>query len=208
MRSPAPDWYPDPQSSGIWRYWNGQAWTDHRWEGPPQAPPRMPSGLSARSVRWSRLFQVVSMAGLGLVAALLASVFFDGFAYFLEPVEAEDPSTQRLEVVADSCLLHAGEVGPGSDFVEVGPGAHPVVVLTEESRLDPGLPRRHHRHPAFRVLIKNQLGMVVFDTVVQPDDETEETANVQLDTGVYRVECRGPAGTTNAAELSVGNNRD
>ena len=58
------------------------------------------------------------------------------------------------------------------------------------------------------MLIKNPLGMVVFDTVVQPGDETEETANVLLDTGVYPVECRGPAGTTNAAELLVTDIRD
>jgi TM2 domain-containing membrane protein YozV len=37
---PSPGWYPDPERAGGMRYWNGEAWTEHRQApaGPAPAP--------------------------------------------------------------------------------------------------------------------------------------------------------------------------
>lgn len=35
---PVADWYPDPMSPGVLRYWDGSAWTDHRAPAPAAAP--------------------------------------------------------------------------------------------------------------------------------------------------------------------------
>ena len=33
------NWYPDPNSPGTLRYWDGQAWTEHTAPDPNAAPP-------------------------------------------------------------------------------------------------------------------------------------------------------------------------
>src|SRR5205085_3996690 len=40
MSAPSPGWYADPSGQGVWRYWDGAAWTEHR---SPAAPPAAPA---------------------------------------------------------------------------------------------------------------------------------------------------------------------
>jgi hypothetical protein len=48
-------WYPDPAGSGMLRWWNGSAWTDHLEYPRPEVQPA--AGYSASSTlvshRWS-----------------------------------------------------------------------------------------------------------------------------------------------------------
>jgi uncharacterized protein YbjQ (UPF0145 family) len=43
MSDVAPGWYPDPQTSGQLRYWDGNAWTEHTQAGGEAAPPAPPA---------------------------------------------------------------------------------------------------------------------------------------------------------------------
>ena len=131
----------------------------------------------------ARAAYLAFMVVVGLFAAMMATVFFSGFTYFLAPVgaESEDPSTQPLEVVAapDSCVLNVREVAPGT---------HEVVVVAEQA--------------GFRVLIRDPSGKVVFVGVTRPGSEPVTPRTVPLGVGTYRVECRGGGGT-HLAELLV-----
>lgn len=40
--APAPDWYPDPERPNGLRYWDGNAWTDHRHSNVERAPSGLP----------------------------------------------------------------------------------------------------------------------------------------------------------------------
>jgi hypothetical protein len=51
--APAPvpaGWYPDPDSPGIVRWWDGEAWTERRAPAAPPAAPRQPSDEVASGV--------------------------------------------------------------------------------------------------------------------------------------------------------------
>jgi hypothetical protein len=182
--SAPPDWYDDPENPGIWRYWDGQAWTELRWEGPPQRPPLVPTRRSSRS-RWSRAANVALKVIVGVVAAAFASALFAMFGYWFEPVETEpdDPSTRALEVVAtpDGCLLNVATMAPGM---------HELAVFGERGR--------------FRVRIKDPSGKVVYETVTQPEGEAVDSTSVSLsEVGTSQVECQGPAGKSDVVELQL-----
>lgn len=72
-------WFPDPDQPGQARWWDGNAWTEHRQPAPPQAAPRLqhtPLLQPARQGKpWWRATWAVSMAAfiVGLVIAAAAS---------------------------------------------------------------------------------------------------------------------------------------
>jgi hypothetical protein len=39
-------WYPDPANSGMLRWWNGRAWTDHLEYPRPEVQPALKTGSS------------------------------------------------------------------------------------------------------------------------------------------------------------------
>lgn len=44
----AANWYPDPQSPGILRYWDGVRWTDHRQASAPGATATVINNVNVR----------------------------------------------------------------------------------------------------------------------------------------------------------------
>ena len=59
-----PNWYPDPTSPGILRYWDGVQWTEHRQAATPQATATVVNNVSVRGGG-------DSLVGLHLVLTLL-----------------------------------------------------------------------------------------------------------------------------------------
>uniref|UniRef100_A0AB39U1Q0 DUF2510 domain-containing protein n=8 Tax=unclassified Caudoviricetes TaxID=2788787 RepID=A0AB39U1Q0_9CAUD len=45
---PAANWYPDPQSPGILRYWDGVRWTEHRSAATPTATATVYNNVNVR----------------------------------------------------------------------------------------------------------------------------------------------------------------
>jgi hypothetical protein len=62
VHTPAPGWYPDPDGTGIQRYWNGIAWTDHKFAPAPR-PPELP-----KKQKW--LFLGLVIAGILVLAVV------------------------------------------------------------------------------------------------------------------------------------------
>jgi hypothetical protein len=120
MGRPSPDWYDHSENPGTWRFWDRQAWTEHRRQGPPGNPPLTPQPQPPRS-SLARAAYLATMVVVGLFAAMMASVSSPGSPNYFPPTETEpeDPSTQPLEVVAapDRCLLNVPETAPGTHEV-------------------------------------------------------------------------------------------
>ena len=121
-----------------------------------------------------------------LAAAVVASVAFEGFAYFLTPAEPVDYSTEPLEVVVNdarqTCSLNVEETAPGEHEV------HVIAV---------GAPAR--------VVVRDSQGSAVFRAAGTPDGSAESQAapTLRLDLGLYRVECRSDAGLSETRDLLV-----
>jgi hypothetical protein len=62
VHTPAPGWYPDPDGTGMPRYWNGMAWTDHK-VAPAPCSPELP-----KKQKWLFLGGVI--AGILVLAAV------------------------------------------------------------------------------------------------------------------------------------------
>jgi hypothetical protein len=62
---PPPGWYPDPDTPGQQRYWDGQAWTDHR------APGSVPPLATGKPIykRWWFITALVALF-IGVVGSL------------------------------------------------------------------------------------------------------------------------------------------
>ena len=77
------DWYPDPEApSGHQRYWDGSAWTEHRWVAPEpdreQPPTRVTTttATSAPVTNWVKRHKIVT----GLIAAVTVVSFSSAVA--------------------------------------------------------------------------------------------------------------------------------
>ena len=184
MQTAEPGWYPDPTASGGSRYWDGARWTKLRSEAPPpgsRVPPSVPPGPW-----WTRLLMAAVAVVAALAAAVVASVAFEGFAYFLTPAEPVDYSTEPLEVVVNdarqTCSLNVEETAPGEHEV------HVIAV---------GAPAR--------VVVRDSQGSAVFRAAGTPDGSAESQAapTLRLDLGLYRVECRSDAGLSETRDLLV-----
>lgn len=80
--SPAPDWYEDPEFAGQLRYWDGQAWTEHRAEpgnsaeaqATPAKPAKAPKEPSEPKEGAERSFPLVVAAVLAAALALIVFI--------------------------------------------------------------------------------------------------------------------------------------
>ncbi len=89
--SPHPNWYPDPATPGLWRYWNGAHWTEHTApmtgatsSGPAGAPTGISTGPS-EALHWllpvGRSSESIAAGYLGLLCLVLALVAILPFAF-------------------------------------------------------------------------------------------------------------------------------
>lgn len=72
MDTPA-DWYPDPDSVGILRFWDGEAWTERRKPAP--APAQSPSG--------DRVEDMAGVLLLALVFVLIVAAMWGASVYLV-----------------------------------------------------------------------------------------------------------------------------
>ena len=68
MSAPA-GWHPDPESPGIMRYWNGDAWTNHRAPAPTPGPAQQVQSVGA-GVEIIGLLCAVFLPIVGLLVGL------------------------------------------------------------------------------------------------------------------------------------------
>jgi len=70
---PPANWYPDPDGSGGWRYWDGREWTQRApaAPGPPVVP--MPPGLPQRK-KHGCLYAVLAVVALVIIAGVIGAV--------------------------------------------------------------------------------------------------------------------------------------
>jgi uncharacterized protein len=63
--APPPGWYPDPQSAGGQRYWDGTRWTEQVQQPPAPAPaaPKAPTS-DADAKQWAMFAHLSSLAAL------------------------------------------------------------------------------------------------------------------------------------------------
>ena len=88
-------WHPDPESPGILRYWDGQAWTNHRAPAPTAAAPppqRDQSGLVTLGFAMAIFFPLAGFI-IGIVLErkeswwILGLSLLFGFGYFFAFVQ-------------------------------------------------------------------------------------------------------------------------
>ncbi len=69
---PPPGWYPDPEQTWTWRYWDGIRWTDRRAPQTPNTRTRDPYSFSA----WFEDASEAVKAVVGRVGAVIMGVWF------------------------------------------------------------------------------------------------------------------------------------
>jgi len=69
-------WYADPSGEPMWRYWDGNEWTEHR---APASFEQSPAAALAEEQRWARFARWAFVAYVPLVAAMgvLGALYFD-----------------------------------------------------------------------------------------------------------------------------------
>ncbi len=113
--TPPPDWYPDPASPAMLRYWDGVSWTDHLRPAAPPGP-AIPSGFRGLSTWLVALLGV--QAAMLLVdcgvqvwgARLLAGYAADPMTISVPLAQALDVATVSLSVVRLLFLVGCGVV--------------------------------------------------------------------------------------------------
>ncbi len=89
--SPHPNWYPDPATAGLWRYWDGVQWTEHTapmggvaTSGPTHAPVGSSTGPS-EAIHWlvpvGRSGEAIAAGYLGFLCLFLTILAFLPFGF-------------------------------------------------------------------------------------------------------------------------------
>lgn len=84
MNAP-PNWYPDPSSEGLVRWWDGGRWTEHTQQARPVAPtaPR-PGGNSYAAAWWigGIAFALLVLVGVVLLITVVTAIVPLGSDFF------------------------------------------------------------------------------------------------------------------------------
>jgi len=133
---PPADWYVDPEDSAQYRYWNGQAWTEHRsprYSDPSNgdnadesagtkmrsAPQLVAKTISIAASHWRRCLLASLVIGVGYLAVTLlflfsASAIIDGgIGKFVDRLEAIGELTEIRERLEDINTNEAAFFLPG-----------------------------------------------------------------------------------------------
>ena len=73
MNAP-PNWYPDPSTAGMVRWWDGVRWTEHTQPAQTIAPSGPRPAKSSYAVAWwvgGIAFALLVMAGIALILAVV-----------------------------------------------------------------------------------------------------------------------------------------
>ena len=100
MQPPA-GWYPDPNGTGNWRWWDGQSWTDHVQAPAPQPAASGPSGSPSRLLAVLIAFLVlVAGAAVGILVLGGDDESSTGAEEQVQPVKQPLPADQQPDLVA------------------------------------------------------------------------------------------------------------
>ena len=135
MTTPA-GWYPDPEGSGGQRFWNGDAWTDHRAPGAPPvvgAAGTTSRGPDKRVLIGLAAAAVVVLIVVGVVAVVLTMKNDVGDITITRPAEASSatPSETGDEGPTEPQAAGTGDEVRDGDFAFVVNGVRTTDVVAD-----------------------------------------------------------------------------
>lgn len=147
MSNPDPGWYPDPERSGLARYFDGTTWTEHLrpidGSGPADQPaaPDPSSSLDSSPRRRGRkrllvaVLAVILLAGVGVTAALLLQRSEDDVATVASTTPVTTSTTRPAD---DDPTANTGSGGSTSSTPSTTrPGSGVTIAPVALSSLEP-----------------------------------------------------------------------